>query len=628
MFVGPTLRVRVGAALLLMLLPMLAHATISPEAQAVIDRYVTVVGGRSVVNGERASHAKNTVSAFGFTGTIESWSQHPDHVASVTALGPFTLKDGFDGTTAWRIDQNGKLTQRDGKDLENEKGQAWFENDRWLEPDQGGGSIRVKSVGGDSAGVYTVLEITPPVGRPHDLWFNNESGLLDRIVVKNDQQTLVTKLSEYRRDQGRMRPHKQVGTVEGMPANTIIVSVDSLWVNPTIDPAVFAMPQAAATNDVRFLKGGSTAQLPMRYGERHVWLKVSVNGGPPEDFVFDSGASVSLLDSAWAADHGIQGEGKMQAMGAGAAGDVGFTHVGSLKLTGPDGDGVELTGQKVAVLSLNRYIAPFFWRNAAGILGYDFISRFVERIDYDAGTITLYDPKTFKYQGKGTSLPLSMVGSIPAVKAKLDGTYEGDFRLDVGSGSTVDVHTPFVKKNDLQSKVGKTIEVLNGGFGGTFTSHIGRMKKMEIGPYAWTDPLVILSGAETGGLASQDYAGNIGNDILDRFVCTFDYEHKTLYLEPGKRYGKRDHFSRAGVQLAKFGDQIQAMQVVPGSAAAIAGIKEGDQVTMLDGKPILSFVPDQLSRMFEDGAAGTKHTLQVMRDGKKMAFTLTLKEML
>ncbi|MBI1796159.1 MAG: aspartyl protease family protein [Candidatus Eisenbacteria bacterium] len=616
---------RLAAALLLIALPMTAHATISPEAAKVIDRYLVVAGGRAAILAEYTSHTKDTVSAFGFTGTIDAWTQRPDHVASVTALGPFTLKDGFDGATAWRIDQNGKLTQRDGKDLENEKGQAWFENDRWLEADQGGGAITVKSVGSDSLGNYTVLEITPPVGRPHDLWFNDESGLLDRIVVKNDAQTLVTRLTDYRRDQGRMRPHKQIGTVVDMPANTILITVDSLWVNPVIDPVVFTMPAAAATNDAKFIPGGTTATLPIRYGERHVWLKVSVNGGPPEDFILDSGASVSLLDSAWAAAHGITGEGKMQAVGAGATGGVAFTHVHSLKVAGPDGHGVELTDQKIAVLALNRFIAPFFWRDAAGVLGYDFISRFADRIDYDNSTLTLYDAKTFKYDGKGTGMPITMAGSIPVVKAKIDDTYEGDFRLDVGSGSTVDLHSPFVKQHALATKVGKTIEIMNGGFGGTFTSHLGRMKKMQIGPYAWNEPLVILSGAESGGLASQDYAGNIGNEVLDRFVITLDYEHRMLYLEPGRRFAKRDKFSRAGVELARFGDTIQALQVLPGSAAAAAGVKEGDSVTSLDGKAILTYAPDQLNDMFQNEPAGTKHTLEVLRDGKKMSLTLTLK---
>lgn len=624
----PAFRLSVFAPLIALAIGVpAARATITPDAATVVERYVTAVGGRAALAAEHSSHTKVTISAFGFNGTIESWTQRPDKTASQTALGPFTLKDGYDGTTAWRIDQNDKFLQRDGKDLEDEKGSAWFENGRWLDPDQGGGSVAVLSSERDSTGAWTVLEVKPPVGRARALWFDTKTGLLDRSVIKTDQQTVTTRLSDYRLDAGLLRAHRQEASVAGMPANNLTATIDSVWVNEAIDPSRFAPPQQTVA-DFKFLKGTGPARVPMRYGERHVWVKASIDGGPAEDFIVDTGASVSLLDSAWAAAHGVKAEGKMQAMGAGASGDVGFARLSSIKVAGEDGDGVEIAGQKIAVLALNRFVAPFFWRDAAGVLGYDFISRFVMEIDYDNGALTLYDPKTFKYEGKGTGVPITMSGGIPVVKAKLDGQYEGEFRVDVGSGSTVDLHGPFVKKNGLREKLPKTVEILNGGFGGTFTSHLGRMKTMEIGPFAWSDPLVILSGAQTGGLASEDYAGNIGNEILDRFKCTLDYEHRTIYLEPGKQFTKPDRFTRAGVQLARFGDTIRAMQVLPGSAAAAAGIKEGDEVVALDGKPILTYTQDMLADMFERGAAGEKHTLAIVRDGKKSTATLRLKEII
>jgi hypothetical protein len=609
------------------LAPTIAIAKITPDAQKVIDRYITATGGKDAFLAERSSHSKATLKAFGLAGANETWSERPNKSASVTSIGPITIRAGYDGTTAWRIDQNGKFSKQDGKDLEEAASTSWFENDAWLMADQGGGDITLAGTQKDSTSTYSVLTVTPPVGRVREMWFDTKTGFLTRMVTKSDTRTVITTMSDYRAVQGRTRPFKTVLSIAGMPANDAVATLDSLWINQAIPAQTFAPPVDAASA-VRFLKTPGRATLPMRYGERHVWLQVSVNGRPPEDFLLDTGASVTVIDSAAAARYGLQVQGHMHAMGAGAAGGASFSSVDSIRVMGPDGDGVTLASQNVAVLSLNPFLEPFFWRPISGVLGYDFISRFANRVDYDGQTLTLYDPKTFKYEGKGTAVPMTLAGNIPVVKAKLDGAYEGDFRLDVGSGSTVDVHGPFAKKNDLQSKLGKTVKVTGGGFGGTFSSTLGRMQKMEIGPYSWSAPLVAVPDAETGGLASEDYAGNIGNQVLERFTATFDYDHRTVYLEPGKRYGSRDRFSMAGVQIAKMKEGYLAVQVLPGSAAQAAGLKELDRVQSIDGKPIGSYRPDDLQKLFEDGAPGTSHTIEVLRDGNSKKLTLKLKELI
>jgi membrane-associated protease RseP (regulator of RpoE activity) len=261
------------------------------------------------------------------------------------------------------------------------------------------------------------------------------------------------------------------------------------------------------------------------------------------------------------------------------------------------------------------------------VLGYDFISRFVMEVDYDHEILTLYDPATFQYRGSGKPVPLTMAGNIPVAKARLDGI-EGDFRLDVGSGSPVDMHSPFVKEHDLLAKAGKSFEVTGGGFGGTFVSTLCRMKTFGIGPYEWKAPLVVLSQATTGGLASEDYAGNIGNQILERFKVTFDYDRRVIYLEPGELYPQRDRFSMAGFQLAKLDDRYEAMQVLPGSAAAKAGLQPGDRVLAIDKQPVTSWDPEKLRQLFENGKAGEKHSIEVERGKKKKKLTLTLAELL
>jgi PDZ domain-containing protein/aspartyl protease len=624
-FAGRTCRWLALALAALTLAPVRTRAEGAPEAQAVIARYLQAMGLASEGR-EHSTHAKGTVSAFGLRGTFEQWTERPDKMAAVTTIGPFTLKEGCDASGAWRVDQNGKLAQRDGKDLESARATSWFANEMWLVPGSGG-SVAFTGRQKDSTGTYSVLEVTPPVGRSRSLWFSQKTGLLEREVAKDDQRTVITRLSDYQTMGGRLYARRSTVRVEGMPMNDVTADVDSLWVNETIPPSVFAAA-AEPVSDMRFRGGPGPARIAFRYESRHVWVRASLNGAPAEDFLVDTGASVSVIDSAYAASHGVKTAGRLQAAGAGAAGAASLATIDSVSVEGEGGASVTASGQKVAVMSLNPFLEPFFWKKTAGVLGYDFISRFVMEVDYDRGVLVLHDPKTFHYEGKGEGLPLTMAGNIPVVKAKLDGRYEGSFRLDVGSGSTVDLHSPFVKAHELRAATGAKLDVTGGGFGGTFSTTVCRMKKMEIGKYSWNDPIVLLSQAETGGLASEDYAGNIGNQILERFRCTFDYERRMVYLEPGRRYGERDVFTRSGVQLARVDDSVVAMQVLPNSPAERAGLRQEDRVVSLDKKPILSFSAEEIRRVFEDGKTGEKHAIEVVRGGKNKKLSLVLAEML
>ncbi len=604
-----------------------AGATITPQARVVVDRFLAASGGRAALDRLRALHAKGTLQAFGLKGTIETWRAAPDRRASLVDIGPVTLRDGTTAGHAWRIDPSGKLLTLDGRDLETAQAGAWFENERWLEPDQGGGAITRLPDTKDSLGTFTVLEVTPPAGKPRQLEFDPGSGLLVRTIAKNDALTVITTFSDNRAVGGWKMAFTAAQTVVGAPANNATVTLDSVEVPATIADDRFAPPARVAAG-VSWLKSAGVARIPFAYRRNHVWLRASVNGGPPADFVYDTGASITVLDSAYAARAGIRSAGSMAAQGGGGSGGASFATLDSLRVVSPDGDGVAFHDVKVVVVNVNATLAPFFWRDCAGILGYDAIAQFVNRIDFDGHLLTLSDPKTFAYAGTGTALPMQLAGHTPVVDITVDGQYQGGARLDVGSGSGLDLHTPFVRKHGLIAKARRSVSVTNAGIGGTFESKCVRMRSIAIGPYTVADPLVGLSTVEQGALASEDYAGNLGNAILDRFVITLDYERRQVWLEPGARFGERRNFSQVGADFVKVGDDVRAARVLAGSPAARAGLVEGDTLTAVDGAPASQADPDALDRKFEDGAPGSRIALTVTRHGKPRTLSVTLRELL
>lgn len=609
-----------------------ARAEITPEAAKVVARYLEATGGAAAAAAEQTTYTRATVQAFGFTGAIETWSARPDRHFSRTELGPFRLSEGSEGGTSWRTDPTtGRVVQLADRDLLEARVATWFELERWSEPGGGGGRVSVAGRERDSLGGYVVLSVEAPESsdlKPRKLWFADATGLLVRMEAPHDQAWVTTDFSDWRRAAGRLRPFTTVTGVSSMPANRMRAVVDSVAVNVGVAGVAFALPDSAGGNAVTWLRASGHAVLPFEYSARHVWLKASIDGGPEQDFLFDTGASVTVLDSTFAAAHGIATEGRMQAAGAGASGSAAFAKLGSLTVRAPDGDGVTLHDLRVAVLSVNPTFAPYFWRDLAGIVGYDFISRFVVTIDYDRGVLVLNDPKTFRFAGTEAPLPMVMNGVVPALRGTLDGRYEGLFRLDVGSSSTVDLHAPFAKRYGLERRLRGARIVSGAGFGGHFTSALGRARSMAFGPYHWSDPMVSVSHATEGAFASEEFAGNVGNRILERFRVTLDYDGRRVWLEPGAHYRDRDSFTRAGALLVREGGGVRARSVLPGSPAARAGLREGDEVTAVDGRAVADWNLRELEDLFERGEPGRKVALSVKRDDGPVTLTMTLREML
>lgn len=620
------------AALLALAAPHVADAKITPEAETIVARYVAESGGAAAFASERTLYTHATLSGFGFSGFIETWSERPDRHYARTELGPFKLSEGTQGATGWRTDPTtAKVVTLADHDLLEAVVSTWFELERWAEPGQGGGEVTLASHERDSTGAYTVLAVrAPDYGdlKPRRLWFSDATGLLAKIETARDQQWMSTSVSDYRVVAGRKRPMINETGISGMPANRLRSVADSVATGISTAGLPFTPPGVSSTPALRWLGVNGVLTLPFEYSARHVWLRASVNGAEPRDFLFDTGATVTVLDSAYAASIGVKGEGFMQAQGAGAAGSASFAKLATLTVHGDNGQGVELANVQVAVMSVNPMFAPFFWRDMAGVLGYDFISRFVVTIDYDRSVLVLHDPGSFVYAGTEQPLPMVMNGMVPGITGKLDGAHEGVFRLDVGSSSTVDIHAPFARANALEDSLQGARDVAGAGFGGHFVTRLGRLRRMSLGPYAWSDPMVSISRATEGAFASEEFAGNIGNRVLERFRLTLDYDRHRIYLEPGKRYATRDAFTRSGLLLGRRDGVVEVISVLSGSPAERAGLREGDTVVAVDKRPAAQWTLAQFDAALEGGAEGGRVKFEVRRDGRRSKHELKLREML
>jgi hypothetical protein len=610
---------------------VVARAEIQERAVPVVQHYVDATGGAGALAAQRMVHLKGHLDADGMRGSWEEWRAAPNRWMRRVTLGSLRYREGFDGTVAWRTDLSDRsvIVRGTGETVRAEE-EGWFLNERWALPDQGGGSIEIGSTSYWNDGIYDLIRVTPPVGRPRRLFVNQKTGFVERVVGERDQYTIEEHPSGYRMLGGRKRP-SVLASPTLLPSDKPVerTVVDSAWTNVAFDTARFSPPTLEA-RAIAWPRARHVVRVPFKYGSKAVMVKVSINGLPPEDFLLDTGASLTVLDASYAYSLGLPVEGAASIGGIAASGEIRYARVSSIALDQPDSTGVALRDFRVALLDLAEDSQIILWRKPMGILGADFLSRFVVEIDYDSLTVTLRDPATFRYAGRGTAIPFETDHGCPLVDMTVDDGCSGKFLVDVGNSFHFVVHGSMVRAcHMIGEKKRHEVEVVGGGVGGGFYSTLCRLDSLRIGPYVWTEPVAALSLHTSGGIGSKEVAGNIGNDVLERFQCTFDYAHHVLYLAPGHRFAERDRVSRFGALFARFGPHVIAGNILTGSAAYEAGLRWYDEIVAVDGKPLEQWSREDVDRLLEEGPVGSEHTVTYRRlDYPEATVTVTLKDVL
>ena len=608
-----------------------ADADVSTPALPVIERYLAATGGREARERESVVRTRGRLESSDMTGTYETWTLAPDRWMREVRLGPLRFREGFDGTTAWRTDFNDRsvILQSEAQ-TERAREEGWFLNERWTREDAGGGKIRLGSRSYGEGGDYDVLIVTPPFGSARRLFINTKTGYLERTMWQVDQQTAKENLSQYRTIRGRKRPtiYESPRLIpKDDPAQR--VTVDSVWVNPPCDSSRFS-PPVVRTRSIAFQKAQGAVRVPMAYASKTVLVRVSINGAEPADFILDTGASLTVLDRDFVAAHDIAETGEAGVQGIAANSTMRFAKVSSIAVMGKGGRSAKLNDFTAAVIDLGQSNEYILWRKPAGLLGADFLRRFAVELDFDSLAVTFHDPASFEYRGEGTGIPFELHHGIPVVEMEIDGRCSGKFMVDVGNAFQFVVHGSLVRPCGLiGSKRRREVEVRGGGVGGGFVSTLCRLDSVRVGPYVWTEPVAALALGTRGGIGSQDLAGNIGNSVLERFRCTFDYAHQRLYLEPSKGFGERDKVSRFGALWARVGDKVYAGDILIGSAAQEAGLRWYDEIVAIDDLPLARWTRERVDRALEQGPVGAIHRVTYRRlDEPETTVEVTLRDVL
>jgi predicted aspartyl protease len=291
------------------------------------------------------------------------------------------------------------------------------------------------------------------------------------------------------------------------------------------------MRAAAIVAVVLAVRVGQGVALPVERASNVFFARAFIDGEGPFWLTVDTGATLTVIDPATAAqldlrvrpadvrpDVGIGGRVTPVAMASGAA----IVVAGAAPFRASP---LYVIGVRDAEAALGHRID--------GVLGHDFLQRFVVEFDYTADSVRLHPPGTV-VAADVVRVKVRTTGNRLVVPAEL--TLSNGERLrarlliDTGSSSGISLNTPFAARHRLEERFAGAELSAAMGVNGMAVRAVMRVSGVSIGPVALPATRVALSRDQVGLSASTDFDGTLGAAVLRHFAMIVDYPRQELAL--------------------------------------------------------------------------------------------------
>jgi len=368
--------------------------------------------------------------------------------------------------------------------------------------------------------------------------------------------------------------------------------------------------------------GAPGAEIPFTLIGDHIYTEAHVNGTGPYRFIVDTGG-VNLVDVGLAKQLSLRITGSETGHGTGQetveSGKTAVEHLTLGKVTFP--------GQRFYTYDFGQLYAGGGVK-MMGMVGAALFRQYVTCIDFHHQVIDLIERVKFDVGRAGSELAVTTKGSELTVRGSFDGI-PGIFQIDTGSPSTVTLATPFVKEHRLLKRFPRHVETSSGGVGGSTYEYVVRGKDLALGAEQIPYPITALAAVSKGNLAKSGLSGIVGIGALKRYVVTFDFPGRRLFL---KHYeaalADLDTYDRSGMRVEIQPLGFNVVSVSQGTPSAKAGLHPGDVIVAVDGRPAGSMTLPALRDELRQRPPGTVIKLEIEADGKRRNLAIILRDLL
>ncbi|MEN8124114.1 MAG: aspartyl protease family protein [Bacteroidota bacterium] len=415
-------------------------------------------------------------------------------------------------------------------------------------------------------------------------------------------------------------------------------------------------------------KNKKSHSMPFNFVNNLIVIPVEING-KELSFILDTGIDKSILFNLNITD------------------SIEFNNVEQIKLFGL-GEGSSITALKskknrVRIGNIYNYdhlvyiildeqfdLSSKMGIDIHGIIGGELFNNFIVEINYSNKKLEFHDPERYSYKKcKGCeTFPLEFYKNKPYINAQvtIDNDNAIDVKLLIDSGGG-DALWLFKESNpNISIPIKYFDDFLGKGLSGNIFGKRSKVDAFSIGNFTFENATVSFPDSLSIITAHQNKNrnGTLGAEILKRFNVVFDYQNQLITLKKNKRmFNKPFLYNKSGIELIHGGDMLISEKkgiVIPNnynednnsaftkvlytyslaykpsyeislirkdSPALYAGLKEGDIILEINGKPAYEKRMEEIIHTFSS-KEGKKIKMKIERNGNTMYFEFELKNLL
>ncbi len=279
--------------------------------------------------------------------------------------------------------------------------------------------------------------------------------------------------------------------------------------------------------------------------------------------------------------------------------------------------------------SLDQYIGS----RVHGLIGMEKFRDLVVTTNYDRNTIKFTRPADYSPPARSVIIPLQISRGKPYMTARVefDNGRIMDLWLMIDSGAN---HPLLLEYDSLDGyKPEKYLDAIIGkGLAGNIHGSFARIGWLMLGNYRLDNVISSFSDSYMPwNLNSRLHRnGTLGAGSLGRFKVTFDYSNQRMILQKGLKFKQPFEYNMSGITFRALGTGFsifEVSEIIKGSPGDKAGIRVGDLLLYINGKPVFGLTLGELNHILSTREGNTVNMV-FSRDGKEIKTIIKLRRLI